>query len=189
MQLDMPGWLSLVTRAAVTSAVATVETADPSGVVRVVSEHHLRAESLLRWSYAVKDDHGESHSSCDGRELVQVSGTRKPVRSRVPDESAVDDPWYFYSWPAAVDAWFVEMLRPVDLLARVVVSTVEQDAAGAVHIGAGPMGNEPAPYNGFSLPDGRALRITLDTARGCLSEVLVSTAGRPARTYRLTHLR
>ncbi|WBB93691.1 hypothetical protein [Verrucosispora sp. WMMC514] len=189
MQIDVTRWLSLVTRDAVASATATVGTTGPDGTVQHLSEHRLAASGLLRWSYTVSDADGEVHRRCDGRHLVQVSGDGEQLSSPVPEEDSRDDPRYFYSWPAVVDAWLVEMLRPVDLLSRVVVSAVtEPDATGLVHIDASPLGNEPSPYHGFALPDRRTLRIVLDPERGCLVAVTVSRVDRPPLTCRLTEL-
>ncbi|WBB73562.1 hypothetical protein O7602_28505 [Micromonospora sp. WMMD1128] len=185
MQVDLGRWLSLVTRDSVRSAVARVETVD----LTVLSEHRLHADDLLHWSYAVRQGDDDVRRSCDGRELVQPTANGKPVRSQVPTEQIGDDPWYFYSWPGVVDAWFVEMLRPVDLLARIVVSAVAgPDDAGLIRITATPMGNEPSPYNGFAVPDGRSLRLVLDVERGCLLTVTVDRAGGPTLTHRLTEV-
>ncbi|MBQ1050464.1 hypothetical protein KBX50_18555 [Micromonospora sp. C51] len=187
--MNVTRWLSLMTRDAVTSASASVGTTGPHDTFEQVSEHRLRATSMLSWSYTARDDHGEMRWCCDGQNLVQVRVDGERLSSPVPGEDTLDDPRYFYSWPAVVDAWFVEMLRPVDLLARVVVSAVTgPDASGLIHLEASPMGNEPSPYNGFSLPDRRALRIALDPERGCLVTVTVNHVDRPPLTCRLTQL-
>ncbi|GAB3953976.1 hypothetical protein GCM10028832_09130 [Streptomyces sparsus] len=188
MQVDAASWLSLVTRTSVAAATATVTLTEPDGPHRQLSEHRLAADDLRHWTYEVRGDGEEERRSCDGRELVQTAGGRT-VRSAFPAAPApTDDPWYFSSWPGVVDAWLVEMLRPVDLLARVVVSAVDPAQAGAeVQMRATPMGNEPSPYSGFAQPDGRSLTLLLDARRGCFSEVTVTHAGESGRAHRLTH--
>ncbi|MTE20530.1 hypothetical protein F0L17_15735 [Streptomyces sp. TRM43335] len=188
MRMDVAAWLSRVTRTAVTAATATVTVTEPGGAAREVSEHHLRADGPLRWSYTVREGGRETHRSCDGRETTHVVGGN-PLRSKVPTGSdPTDDPWYFHSWPGVVDGWLVEMLRPVDLLARVVVSAVETTGPDAsVRIRATPMGSEPSPYNGFSVPDGRSLCLSLDAERGCFTDVTVTHPGENGPAHRLTH--
>lgn len=187
MRVDVVSWLSLVTRDSVTAATATVTVTEPGETARELSEHRLQADGLLHWSYTVSGGGEQVHQSCDGREVVRVVGGNQ-IRSQVPTEPvSVDDPWYFYSWPGVVDAWLVEMLRPVDLLARVAVSSVDdQDRERLVWIDAAPMGNEPSPYNGFSIPDGRALSMVLDIDRGCFTEVTVIGPDEARLTHRLT---
>lgn len=188
MHMDAASWLSSVTRTSVGTATATVTLTEPGGPPRQVSEHRLSADDLLHWTYAVRSDGEEVQWSCDGRELTRTAGGRT-VRSTVPTAPPpTDAPWYFSSWPGAVDAWLVEMLRPVDLLARVVVSAVDPAQAGAeVQMRATPLGNEPSPYSGFAHPDGRSLSLLLDTRRGCFREVTVTHPGESGRAHRLTH--
>ncbi|MBN3932902.1 hypothetical protein IQ279_25395 [Streptomyces verrucosisporus] len=188
MQVDVASWLSRVTRATVTGATATVTVTGPDGTAREVSEHHLRADDLLHWSYTVRSDGQETHQSCNGREMTHIVGGNR-LRSQVPTGPAsVDDPWYFYSWPGAVEGWLVEMVRPVDLLARVVVSSVDtRGTRGTVRIRATPLGNEPSPYSGFSVPDGRSLRLSLDTERGCFTDVTVTHPGETGQTHHLVY--
>jgi hypothetical protein len=187
MRVDVASWLSLVTRGSVTAATATVTATEPGGIARELSEHQLQADDLLHWSYMLRSGGEEVHQSCDGREMVRVVGGNS-IRSQVPAEPvSMDDPWWFYSWAGVVDAWLVEMLRPVDLLARVVLSSIEGHYPdGLVRIEAAPMGNELSPYNGFSVPDGRALSLVLDVDGGCFTEVTVTHPGQATRTHRLT---
>ncbi|WP_253669794.1 hypothetical protein [Streptoalloteichus tenebrarius] len=150
------------------------------GSVRERSEHVLEAEDLLRWSYVAFGDGDEVHQSCDGVELVQAAHGRS-TRTRV-----AGGPEFFSSWPGVVDAWLVEMLRPVDLLARVAVSSITGDRL--VRMTATPLGNEPSPYNGFSIPDGRTLAMSLDMERGCFTGAAVTRPGCDALTFTVTHV-
>lgn len=188
MEVDIVSWLSLVTRGSVTTAAATVTVTEPDGSTRQVSKHQLQATDLLHWVYTVRDGEREVRHICDGRELVRPTG-RHPTRSAVPAVPSLDDPWYFYSWPGVVDTWLVEMLRPVDLLARIVVSSISDTSTKSlVCIDAVPMGNEPSPYSGFSIPDGRSLKLFLDVDHGCLAEVMAQHSDGVEYTYRLTQL-
>jgi hypothetical protein len=186
MRIDITSWLSLVTRSSVTEVTASVTVPELEETSWGVSEYRLQAEDMLHWSYTSRAGGEEVHLFCDGREMVHVFGG-KQIRSKVPKEfSSMDDPWYFYSWPGVVDSWLVEMLRPVDLLARVVVSSVEvQDVDGLIRMEAEPMGNEPSPYSGFSIPDGRTLSLVLDVDHGCFNEVTVTSSPESRRVYRL----
>ncbi|WP_143174182.1 hypothetical protein [Streptoalloteichus hindustanus] len=156
------------------------------GSVRERSEHVLEADDLLRWSYTARGGGDELLQSCDGEELVHSEHGRT-TRTPLPTPSASpDDPLYFYSWPGVVDAWLVEMVRPVDLLARVTVSSISGDTP--VRITARPLGNERSPYNGFSVPDGRLLAMVLDVERGCFTDVTVTRPGHDMLTFTLTRL-
>ncbi|MCC5032872.1 hypothetical protein DMH02_006390 [Streptomyces sp. WAC 00631] len=188
MRVDVASWLPLVTRDSVSTATATVTLTEPGGTAREVSEHRLQADDLLHWSYTVRSDGEETRQSCDGQEMTHIAGGN-PIRSKVPAAfDSTDDPWYFYSWLGVVDTWLVEMVRPVDLLARVVVSTVDTPVPdGTVRIQATPMGNEPSPYSGFSMPDGRSLTLLLDVDRGYFTEVAVSHPGEAGAAHRLNY--
>lgn len=183
MPVEIAAWLSLVTRTSAT-ATATVTATTADGTVRERSEHLLQAEDLLHWSYTARGDGDELRQSCDGAELILVAHGRSTRTAVPPQPSFPDDPWYFYSWPGVVDAWLVEMLRPVDLLARVVVSSIEGD--GPVRITATPLGNEPSPYNGLTIPDGRALSLVLDVDRGYFTEATTTRPGHDTLTCAVT---
>ncbi|GAA1086896.1 hypothetical protein GCM10009642_27410 [Nocardiopsis metallicus] len=46
-----------------------------------------------------------------------------------------------------------------------------------MRVAARPLGNEPSPYSGFSVPDGRSLSLRLDGGLGYLTEVVVTSPG------------
>ena len=152
----------------------------------VASEFRLAADDPLHWEYTISAGGRETRWSCDGGELLHVTDGRK-LRNPVPEGTDPDEPLYFSSWLAVVDTWLVEMVRPVDLLARVLVTSIEEDAERAfVRVGAEPLGNEPSPYNGFSVPDGRSLALLLDVDLGCLAEVAVIFPDGARSTHTLT---
>ncbi|QTR04961.1 hypothetical protein J7S33_09535, partial [Saccharothrix algeriensis] len=171
-------WVKLVTRgAAQASAVVVVDG-------REVSRHRLDAADELHWEYSVRLGDEEVREWCDGRELVRVANGRT-TRSPVPGpDASPDEPWCFSAWTGVVDGWLVELLRPVDLLSRVVVADVVADG-GAVRVAARPRGNEPSPYSGLAVPDGRSLDLLLDVGSGCFTEAVVTAAG-SVRRYRVT---
>lgn len=188
MRVDPASWLPLLARSSVATVTATVTVTEPGGTAREVSVHDLHAESLLQWSYTVRIEGRETSRTCDGREMSDSTG-RRPVKSEVPPTTAsMDEPWYFYSWPGAVDGWLVEMLRPVDLLARVVITSLDRTSRGTeLRIEAEPMGSESSPYSGFSLPDGRSLLLSLDIEQGCFTDVTVIHPGVSGPVHRLTY--
>ncbi|WP_304455451.1 hypothetical protein [Nocardiopsis sp. YSL2] len=184
MRVDAASWLTLVSRSGSFDARATFVRGG------VESEHRLGADDPLHWEYTVSTAGREARWSCDGGELRHVTEGRT-FRNPVPGGADPDEPWYFCSWLAVVDTWLVEMVRPVDLLARVLVDSVEEEGGGEhgfVRVAARPMGNEPSPYSGFSVPDGRSLGLRLDVGLGCLTEVAVTSAdgARSVHTLDLT---
>ncbi|MGW8439350.1 hypothetical protein ACWGKS_29790 [Nocardiopsis sp. NPDC055879] len=180
MLVDVGSWLTLVSRSGSFDARAVVVRGGPDtrgGGDASRSEHRLGVDDPLRWEYTVSTEGRVARWSCDGDELLHVTDERT-FRSPVPDGSDPDEPRYFCSWPAVVDTWLVEMVRPVDLLARVLVDAVEEDERehGSMRVVARPLGNEPSPYSGFSVPDGRSLHLRLDVGLGCLTEVAVTSS-------------
>ncbi len=180
MLVDVGSWLTLVSRSGSFDARAVVVRGGPDtrgGGDASRSEHRLGVDDPLHWEYTVSTEGRVARWSCDGDELLHVTDERT-FRSPVPDGSDPDEPRYFCSWPAVVDTWLVEMVRPVDLLARVLVDAVEEDERehGSMRVAARPLGNEPSPYSGFSVPDGRSLHLRLDVGLGCLTEVVVTSS-------------
>lgn len=178
MLVDVGSWLTLVSRSGSFDARAVLVRGGPDtrgGGDASRSEHRLGVDDPLRWEYTVSTEGRVARWSCDGDELLHVTDERT-FRSPVPDGSDPDEPRYFCSWQAVVDTWLVEMVRPVDLLARVLVDAVEEDGRehGSMRVVARPLGNEPSPYSGFSVPDGRSLHLRLDVGLGCLTEVAVT---------------
>ncbi|WP_017582290.1 hypothetical protein [Nocardiopsis valliformis] len=193
MRVDVESWLTLVSRSGSFDARASFVRggADAHGGGEGArSEHRLGVDDPLHWEYTVSTGGREARWSCDGDELVHVTDERT-FRSPVPHGSDPDEPWYFSTWLAVVDTWLVEMVRPVDLLARVLVDAVEEEDGGErgfVRVAARPLGNEPSPYSGFSVPDGRSLSLRLDAGLGYLTEVVVTSpgGGRSIHTLALT---
>lgn len=193
MASDIIAFLSSSARHSVGAAGARAVRRGPDGAERETSLL-LHAEDWLHWDYTLRDERGEARHSCDGAAIRStVPGHGEKRHSPVPDPPTRDDPLYFCSWMAFTPGWFVEMLRPVDLLARVLVTSMDApDSEGRVRIAAEPMGSEPSPYSGLSLPDGRRLDLDLDTRLGCFTEATVvhRDPAAPSRSssYRLTHL-
>lgn len=185
MRVDVGSWLALVSRSGPFDASATLVRDGPGGG-GTTSEYRLSVDDPMHWEYTTSAGGRETHWSCDGAELLHVTDERT-FRSPVPEGTDPDEPWYFSSWLAVVDAWLVEMVRPVDLLARVLVTSVEEDnERGAVRVVAEPLGNEPSPYNGFSVPDGRSLSLLLDVGLGCLAEAVVTSSDGMRSIHTLT---
>ncbi|WP_143174227.1 hypothetical protein [Streptoalloteichus hindustanus] len=185
MLVEIVSWLSLVSRSAV-SVAARATTLGADGSVRTRSEHVLHADSLMRWSYTAQGSDHERYQFCDGAELFHSErGTSTSTPAR-PPAGCPDDTWPDCSWPAVVDAWLVEMVRPLDLLARVTISSISGDRL--VRITAEPLSNQPSPYNGLSVPDGRTVAVVLDVDRGCLTEGTITRPGFDTVTFTLTRL-
>ncbi|MBB6118444.1 hypothetical protein [Nocardiopsis algeriensis] len=187
MLVDAAALLAHMTRESARACVLVERSEGENPGESVPLRYRISARDLLHWEYTV-DEAGATvlRQACDGRELVQDSG-RGPLRSPVPGHDTVDDPRYFYSWVGAVDTWLVEMLRPVDLLARVRVTSVAEEPSGTgLRIGALPLGSEPSPYSGFSMPDGRTLDMVLDPGRGLLVRVGIRAADGSLIDYSLT---
>ncbi|MFV2198995.1 hypothetical protein [Nocardiopsis sp. LOL_012] len=193
MAPDITMFLSSASRLSVRSAAAEVFRSGPGGAEHEASVCRLHADDWLHWDYTVRDERGETRHTCDGTVISSTGPGRGERRhSPVPASPTRDDPLYFYSWMAFAQGWFVEMLRPLDLLARVRVTSIgDPDDEGRARITAEPMGSEPSPYGGFALPDGRGLELGLDTRLGCLTEARVTrrapTTGE-GTFYRITHL-
>lgn len=192
MRVEVESWLTLLSRSGSFDARAAFVRGGPDAHAEGEgsrSEHRLGVDDPLHWEYTVSAGGREVRWSCDGDELLHVTDERT-FRSPVPSGADPDEPRYFCSWLAVVDTWLVEMVRPVDLLARVLVDAVEGDEGerGFVRLAARPLGNEPSPYSGFSVPDGRSLSLRLDVGLGCLTEVAVtsSAGGRSIHTLALT---
>lgn len=189
MASDIAVFLSSAARPSVGAADAWVVRSGADGAEHEASSHYLHADDWLRWDYTVRDERGEARHACDGTAIrTTLPGCGGTRHSPVPDPPTRDDPLYFYSWLAFAQGWFVEMLRPVDLFARVLITSVEApDGGGRVRISAEPMGSEPSPYSGFALPDGRRLDLSLDTRLGCFTEVTVVHRGPAADEGALSH--
>lgn len=187
MEADVVARLLSVTRTSVSVATAQVVLIEPGEAEREVSVHWLQADDWLHWDYTVSEGGEQARHFCDGTTMVNTDSRGERIRSPVPASPSVDNPLYFCSWLAFVNGWFVEMLRPVDLLARALVSSVDvPDEQGRLRITAEPMGSEPSPYSGFALPDGRRLELILDVRRGCFTEVTVHP-GDPRAKHRVAH--
>lgn len=183
MRVDLVSLLALASRSGSFDASATFT---HGGGGSATSEHRLAAEDPMHWEYMVSAKGRESRWSCDGHELRHVTEERE-FRTPVPDWSVPDEPWYFSSWLAVVDTWLVEMVRPMDLLARVLITSIDGGSEhGAVRVVAEPLGNEPSPYSGFSVPDGRSLSLWLDVGLGCLTQVEVTSTDGVSSTHTLT---
>lgn len=185
MRVDAGSWLARVSRSGPFDASARLVN-EGSGGGGAASEYRLGVDDPLHWEYTASVGGRETHWACDGAQLLHVTGERT-FRSPVPEGADPDEPWYFSSWMAVVDAWLVEMVRPVELLARVLVTSAEEEGeGGAVRVAAEPLGSEPSPYNGFSVPDGRSLSLLLDVGLGYLAEVAVTTSDGARSIHALT---
>ncbi|MFD0773500.1 hypothetical protein ACFQZ2_06120 [Streptomonospora algeriensis] len=189
MASDIAVFLSSAARLSVSAAAAQVVRFGADGAQHEASSHYLQADDWLHWDYSIRDERGEARHTCDGTAIRSTLPGRSETRhSPVPDPPSRDDPLHFCSWIAFTQGWFVEMLRPIDLLARVLVTSIRPpDGEGRVRISAEPMGNEPSPYSGFGLPDGRRLDLLLDTRLGCFTEVTVAHQGPAANEGTLSH--
>ncbi|GHC83774.1 hypothetical protein GCM10007079_25180 [Nocardiopsis terrae] len=191
MRVDVGSWLALVSRSGSFDARATLVRAGSEvhgGGEGLRSERRLGVADPLHWEYTVSTGGRQDRWSCDGDELSHVTDERR-FRSPVPDGVDPDEPRYFSSWLAVVVTWLVEMVRPVDLLARVLVDSVEEEGEGergSVRLAARPLGNEPSPYSSFSVPDGRSLSLKLDVGPGCLTEVAVTSPEGACSVHTLT---
>ncbi|TQN33096.1 hypothetical protein FHX37_3095 [Haloactinospora alba] len=175
MASDIAAFPPSAVRLSVSAAGAESVRFGADGTERETSRHLLRADGWLHWDYTVRDERGDAHHSCDGTAIRSTLPGRGGTRHcPVPDPPTRDDPLYFCSWTAFARGWFAEMLRPVDLLARVrVTSTGDPDGEGRMRMAAEPTGSELSPYSGFSLTGRRRLELVLDTRRGCFTEVTV----------------
>ncbi|MFC4336830.1 hypothetical protein [Salininema proteolyticum] len=157
-------WFASLARTAVGDASATLTASDGADTVYRRSRHDLRASDLTRWRYEVESDGETTVQYCDGITL-DFSMAGRTSTTPVPSGEEPDDPLFFYSWIGVVDTWLVEMLRPAELLSRLEIASIAAPQDGEVHIDATPLGNEPSPYSGIALPDGRRLELLFDTER------------------------
>ncbi|GGM76163.1 hypothetical protein GCM10012275_53650 [Longimycelium tulufanense] len=186
MRVDLNAFLAMATNVRAGSVRAIVETTDETGAPTTESVHELDAEDLLHWTHRMRDERsGETlETACDGRELTRTNGTHTAV-SDLPAEWSLDDPRHFYTWLAIDDTWLVEMIRPFDFLAKLLLT--DQRAEGGNLILAGePLGNEPSPYNGFAVPDGRQIVAFLEPEHAGLSQVEIYHGDRLTARFTLT---
>ncbi|MCX9191889.1 hypothetical protein C3Y87_10770 [Carbonactinospora thermoautotrophica] len=171
MRVDLSAFLAAATTTRAEGVRATVVTVDETGAPTTESVHELDAQDLLHWTYRMRDERtGETlDATCNGHQITRTDGTYTAV-SELPVTPTRDDPRYFYTWLAIDDTWLVEMLRPVDLLARVLVTEARPEDNHLV-LRCEPLGNEPSPYNGFSIPDGRQIVAALDLEQARFSQV------------------